>query len=308
MNITIVGAGAMGSLFGALLTESGEAVCLLDIWKEHVDIINDRGLGIELNGKTRFVKIRAEYGYNSVNESDLVIIFVKSTQTYEAAKTAHRLIGDKTFVLTLQNGMGNADAIAEIIEPERVIAGTTAHGATVIGPGYIRHAGQGPTILGMWSGRQNVALERIAEVFNTAGIVTEVVDDVKTVVWKKLIINVGINAITALTGIKNGGILDLESTRDLVGEAVKEAVSVAASQGIKLPRDMTEQVFKVAKATGANRSSMGQDIDNKRQTEIDAINGAVVDLAKKSGHEKVPVNETLTALVRTCQAHYSTPL
>ncbi len=304
MNISIIGAGAMGSLFGALLTESGENVCLFDIWKEHIDAINTNGLAIELNGKTRFIKIKAEFVENVVEKPDLVIIFVKSNQTSEAAETANKFLGKKTLVLTLQNGMGNADVMTKIIEPRRIVAGTTSHGATTIGPGHIRHAGKGPTVIGMWSGEKNEGLAHIVETFNKAGIETKAVEDVKPVVWKKLIINVGINAITALTGIKNGGILDLESTKALVRQAVKEAVAVAASQGIILPEDMADQVFKVAGATGANRSSMGQDIDHKRQTEIGAINGAIVSLAEQSGFEMVPVNKTLTALVETYQSHF----
>ncbi len=304
MKITIIGSGAMGSLFGALLTESGENVLLLDIWQEHIDAINNKGLGVEVEGATRFVKIRAEYNIDPTNKSDLIIIFVKSTQTSKAAEIAKKLMGDNTLVLTLQNGMGNADTIAEIIDPDKVVAGTTAHGATMIGPGLVRHAGKGPTIIGMWSGKSNTALENIVNMFNKAGIATEAVNDIKPIVWKKLIINVGINAITALTGIKNGEILDLEETRNLVIQAVNEAVSIAELQGINLPKNMPEQVFKVAEATKANRSSMGQDIDNKRQTEIDAINGAIVKLAEASGNIEVPVNKTLTALIKTYQAHY----
>ncbi len=304
MKITIIGSGAMGSLFGALLTESGENVLLLDIWQEHIDAINNKGLGVEVEGATRFVKIRAEYNIDPTNKSDLIIIFVKSTQTSKAAEIAKKLMGDNTLVMTLQNGMGNADTIAEIIDPNKVVAGTTAHGATMIGPGLVRHAGKGPTIIGMWSGKSNTDLENIVNMFNKAGIATEAVNDIKPIVWKKLIINVGINAITALTGIKNGEILDLEETRNLVIQAVNEAVSIAELQGINLPKNMPEQVFKVAEATKANRSSMGQDIDNKRQTEIDAINGAIVKLAEASGDIEVPVNKTLTALIKTYQAHY----
>ncbi len=304
MNITIIGAGAMGSLFGALLTESGEKVCLLDIWKEHVNAINKNGLCIELDGKTRFVKIKAELSENIVGKSDLVIIFVKSNQTPEAAEAANKFIGNKTLILTLQNGMGNADVMTKFINPGKIVAGTTSHGATMIAPGHIRHAGKGPTVIGMWSGGKKDELADIVYIFNKAGIETQAVEDVKPVVWKKLIINVGINSITALTGIKNGEILDLESTKTLVKGAVQEAVAVAAAQGIKLPKDMADQVFKVAKATGGNRSSMGQDIDHKRQTEIGAINGAIVSLAEQSGFVSVPVNKTLTALVETYQSHF----
>jgi 2-dehydropantoate 2-reductase len=155
----------------------------------------------------------------------------------------------------------------------------------------------------MWSGAEKTAAECVADEFNKAGIATETVDDIRSVVWKKLMINVGINAVTALTGIKNGQILDLSSTRALVRAAVEEAMGVARTHGINIPDDMVKQVFQVAEATGANRSSMGQDVDNKRQTEIGVINGAVVKEAQKLALD-VPVNRTLTTLIETLQTHY----
>jgi 2-dehydropantoate 2-reductase len=122
-------------------------------------------------------------------------------------------------------------------------------------------------------------------------------------VWHKLLINVGINAITALTGIKNGEILDLDVTRELSRRAVEEAMAVARAKGVPVAEDVVDHVFQVAEATATNRSSMGQDIDNRRLTEISAINGAVVREAKACG-VATPVNDTLSALVETLQAHY----
>jgi 2-dehydropantoate 2-reductase len=303
MNITIIGAGAMGSLFGALLAQSGENVFLMDIWKDHVRAINSQGLGVEFDGKTSRVDIPASSNMQDIRESDLVIIFVKAAQTKQAAAQALKCLNDKGLVLTLQNGMGNADKIAQIVHPDKVIAGTTSHGATILGPGLIRHAGTGPTLIGMWSGKNNTGLENIKNIFCNAGIDTKIKDNIHLIIWKKLIINVGINAITALTGIKNGRILDFPPTGELVRTAVKEACDVALAHGVKLPDDIAGQVFDVAKATGPNRSSMGQDVDHKRQTEIDAINGAVVSLAQKKGIP-VPVNQTLTALVQILQENY----
>lgn len=303
MKIAVVGAGAMGSLFGALLAESGEDIRLYDIWEEHVKAINEKGLGIELDDKIRLVSVNATTDKGQIGKTDLAIIFVKSTQTGDAARIASELVGNNGFVLTLQNGMGNADIIGESIDPGRIIAGTTSHGATMLRPGSIRHAGTGPTVIGMWSGIQKTGIRKIADVFNKAGIITETVDDVRNVIWAKLLVNVGINAITALTGIKNGRILDFSATKELSRAAVKEAIEVAGAQGVKVADSTVEHVFQVAEATSANRSSMGQDVDNKRQTEISAINGAVVREAEKLGIN-VPVNQTLTALVETLQAHY----
>lgn len=305
MKIAVVGAGAMGSLFGAILAEAGNEVWLYDVWIDHVQSINKNGLSIEREGKTRTVNIRATHDPEKIGPAELVIIFVKSTQTLTAAETAQNVAGTKGSVMTLQNGMGNADTIAEYIEPVRILAGTTSHGATMLGPGSIRHAGVGPTTIGAWEETEqgrNLAL-RFADFFNQAGIETAVVDDVRSIIWNKLLINIGINAITALTAIKNGRILDLEITRELSRATVEEAMDVARAQNIQIREDAVENVFKVAEATAANRSSMGQDVDNKRQTEIGAINGFIVREAKRLGLE-APVNFTLTALIQTLEYPY----
>ena len=305
MKVTVVGAGAMGSLFGAMLAEAGNEVWLYDVWLEHVQAINENGLQIEREGNTRTVKVKATDDPQQIRQAELVIIFVKASRTKAAAETAQVIAGSDGSVMTLQNGMGNADIIAEFIDSEQILAGTTSHGATLLGPGSIRHAGCGPTTIGAWSqteaGRQRAG--QVAEFFSRAGIETESVADVRSVVWNKLLINIGINAITALTNIKNGQILDLEITRELSRAAVLEAISVAQAENIKVQDDAIERVFKVAEATARNRSSMGQDVDNRRQTEIAAINGFIVREAKRLGLA-VPVNFTLTALIETLQSHY----
>ncbi|MBW1955986.1 MAG: 2-dehydropantoate 2-reductase [Deltaproteobacteria bacterium] len=306
MKIAVIGAGAMGSLFGALLAEAGSNVWLVDVWKEHVAAVNERGLIFETKGKQRTVKIRATLDPAEVGSARLVIVFVKSTHTAAASRTAALLAGTDGTVLTLQNGMGNAELLAAAAPAEQIVVGTTSHGATLLGPGHIRHAGKGPTVIGPWSktgGGMNRAKDAAA-VFNEASITTEVVEEVLPVLWNKLIINVGINAITALTGIKNGQLLDLEATRHLSAAAVEEAMAVARAQGVSVREDAVDHVLAVAEATAANRSSMGQDVDQKRTTEIDAINGYVVRSAEALGLA-VPVNRTLTALIQTLQAHYA---
>ena len=305
MKVAVVGAGAMGSLFGALLAEAGNDVWLYDIWQEHVQTINQTGLQIERDGSTRAVEIKATNDPRQIGPADLVIIFVKSSRTQSAAEIAQSIAGADGSVMTLQNGMGNADMITEFIAPERILAGTTSHGATLLGPGNIRHAGSGPTTIGPWAATKDgwVRAEQFTDFFNRAGIQTEAVADVRSVVWNKLLINIGINAITALTNIKNGQILDLEITQELSRAAVREAVDVAQKLNVKVYDDAMDIVFKVAEATALNRSSMGQDVDNLRPTEIAAINGYIVREAKRLGMA-APVNFTLTALVETLQSHY----
>ncbi|UCD80860.1 MAG: 2-dehydropantoate 2-reductase, partial [Desulfobacterales bacterium] len=274
-------------------------------WVEHVQAINQNGLLIEREGKTRTVRINATMDPVQIGPAELVIIFVKSTQTKVAVETAQTIAGSGGTVMTLQNGMGNADIIAEYIEADRVLAGTTSHGATMLGAGRIRHAGIGATTIGSWAdtdqGRQRA--KQFADFFDAAGIETEAVADVRSVVWNKLLINIGINAITALSGIKNGQLLDLAITRELSRSAVEEAMAVARAQHAAIKDDAVDVVFKVAQATAANRSSMGQDVDNKRQTEIAAINGFIVREAKRLGLE-APINFALTALIETLQSHY----
>jgi len=272
---------------------------------QHVETINKNGLTIEREGKSRTLKIKATTDPVKIGPAELVIIFVKSTHTASAAETARKLAGSDGAVLTLQNGMGNADILSEFIDPERVLAGTTSHGATLLGPGSIRHAGVGATTIGPWSGTEQgrVIARKLSDFFTKIGIKTEAVDDVRSVLWNKLLINIGINAITALTAIKNGQILDLEITRELSRHAVEEAMKIAGEMKIKVREDAVEHVYAVAEATAVNRSSMGQDVDAKRQTEIGTINGFIVREAKRLGL-KAPVNETLTALVETLHYHY----
>ena len=305
MKVAIVGAGAMGSLFGALLAEGGHEVWLCDIWQEHIKALKQNGLKIEHVGEIRNVNLNASSDPRQIGESELVLIFVKSTQTKSAAESAALLAGRNGWVMTLQNGMGNAETIAEHIPSSRILAGTTAHGATMLEAGSIRHAGAGPTTVGMWAGGEKEfrIARQIADQFTRAGIEATAVEAVRPVIWDKLLVNIGINAITALAGIKNGQILDLELTRELSRAAIEEAASVAQAQGIEIRKDPADHVFQVAAATAANRSSMGQDVDHHRPTEIKAINGFVVREASRMGLT-APVNQTLSALVETMEYNH----
>lgn len=302
MFITVIGAGAMGSLFGGLLKASGQDVVLVDLWQEHVQSIEHQGLTILDREMERNIKISARTEPQGIRPADLLLIFVKSTQTPLAARSAVSLLKPEGLVLSLQNGMGNGEALAEVVEAHRILAGTTSHGAHVLGPGRIRHAGQGDTVIGPWKTDQRTMdrATQVAELLTAAGIRTLTSEDILDKLWDKLLINVGINAITALTGITNGQILDLEDTKELARAAVEEAAGLAAGLGISLGPDPVQHVFEVARATAVNRSSMGQDVDKQRKTEIEAINGYIVREAEKAGRQ-VPVNRTLTALIQTLE-------
>ncbi len=301
MKIAIIGAGAMGSLFGGRLALAGEEVWLLDVWEEHVRTINDKGLVIATAGKDFVARPKATTRPEDIGTADLVVIFVKSTATRAAAGTAATLLGPEAAVLTLQNGYGNAETIAAVVGPDRVIAGTTAQGATLLGPGRIMHGGSGETHIGELGGRKTDRSQQVAACLTRAGIPTLVDDNVAALIWGKLIVNVGINALTGITGLKNGELADHDEAKQVLAMAVEEAVKVAAAAGIRLPYDnAVEKVLAVAVATAQNRSSMLQDLSAGRLTEIDAINGALVREGERRG-VATPVNQVLTLLIKALE-------
>jgi len=302
MKIAVIGAGAMGSIYGAHLAEVGEDVCLVDIWEEHVNAITRKGLTISSDAGNRTVRLRAVSNALSVGPTDFILFFVKSNATAEAARSALGMLGDDTFALTLQNGIGNVETLAGILGPDRILAGTSASGGTVLGPGHIRHAGSGATTLGEISGETTPRLEKLARAFQRAGLRPELSDNIQGVLWTKLIVNAGINALTALARVKNGQLMEISELEELMSLAVAEAVAVAARKDIKLvtPNPL-QHVKHIAVATGQNISSMRQDVEKGRFTEIDVINGAVCRHGEMLGIP-TPVNLVLTKLIKAVTA------
>jgi 2-dehydropantoate 2-reductase len=302
MKIVIMGTGAMGSLFGGLLALS-EEVWLVDIRQEQIDAIRSAGLTIEEKGKKQTIHVNATSDVASIGKADLVIFFVKAYHTEKAASDAFVLQKKDTVFLTLQNGLGNEEAICKQVDRKSVMLGTTNHGATLLGPGHIRHAGWGKTYVGELDGKMTDRVAQIAQGFNKAGIETEVSSNIHQVVWNKLFINAGLNAVAALTGLKNGQLLDYPETLRLMDRLVSEAIEVAKRKGIPIEGNPLEKVKAVVEATRENRCSMGQDIDNRRKTEIDAINGAVVREAERLGIS-VPYNQMITDLIKVIEKRF----
>lgn len=303
MHITIVGAGAMGSLFGAKLSVAAR-VTLLDPWIEHVRAVQDHGLTIVgLDGSEMNLPMTATSDPDTVSEADLGIIFVKSHATQEASQWVSRFLADDGLALTLQNGVGNADTISHVLGRDRAVAGVTSHGATLLGPGRVRHAGQGPTHLGT---RPEVAdrLSRVVRILREAGFEVHISENLESLVWSKLLINVGINPLTAILRVPNGELLNIPSARVLMSRAVAEAEAVCRAKGIELTySDPLARVEDVARATAANRSSMLQDVVRGAPTEIEVINGAVVEEGHRTGVD-TPVNSCLAELVRALEDSY----
>lgn len=306
MNITMLGAGAMGSVFGGLLAEAGHDVWLLDIWQEHVRQITAQGLWIEgVSGTRSITNIHATDNPSEVGKPDIVFVFVKSTVTDAAIQQARQIFRPDTLVVTLQNGLGNIEKIGSVVNADRIIAGTTAHGATVLDAGRIRHAGAGATVIGKIDHTVDSEVNALANMLCQAHISTTVSTNIAGIIWDKLLVNVGINALTAITRLHNGRLIEYQETEDILERAVNEALMVARAKEITLSHDdPVSHTKKVCQATAANKSSMLQDVLQKRKTEIEMINGAIVREGQQLGIP-TPVNTVLTNLVSVIEKTYS---
>lgn len=305
MNIAIVGPGAIGILFGTMLIKSGNKVRFLDHNKSRVELISKNGICLESKDRTYSNKVEITNKASDLADSDLFVICVKSYDTKAAVNSIKSVLSDKSLVLTLQNGVGNIEIISEILGQDRVIGGVTSQGANVIGSGKVRHAGFGETAIGKIDGKTPTYLRATREVLNKAGLKTRISKDIRSLLWSKLIINVGINALTAITRLKNGQLLDYEGTRRILGQAVSEAVKIAKRKRIKLVYDdAIEKTETVCEATAQNISSMLQDVLRKKKTEIDFINGAIVRQGQSMGI-LAPVNSLLLDLVKSIELSYN---
>lgn len=302
MRIAIIGAGAMGSLFGAMLSPVSD-VFLVDPFLEHVSAINKNGLFVEkTDGTTKKYRLFAVTNPDQINHKvDLAVIFTKSYMTEDAACTAESLLDKNGLAVTLQNGLGNREIIAKIIGTRRVVAGVTSHGGTLLKPGYIRHAGCGPTYLA-GPCQSNQSINHIIEVFNAAGIDTTLSENLDSLIWGKLIINAGINALTAILRVPNGILTGFPESEKIMQNTVLEAAAVAKALGIKLPYDNpVQEVKKVCENTAVNRSSMLQDILRGARTEIGVINRAIEAKGKELGIPTV-YNTFLSEIIEALEA------
>jgi 2-dehydropantoate 2-reductase len=310
MKIAVIGAGAMGCLYGGKLSKSeSNQVFLLDVWKEHVDTINEKGLFMEEKGDMHhYPRVKASLSAEEVGVVDLAIVFVKSTLTEKAVLENRGVLGTNTFILTLQNGLGNIEKIGDQFGLQNVLGGTTAHGAYMKGPGEICHAGFGRTVIGELNGQETSRIREVASLFEKSGLETEISNNILGLIWDKLIVNVGINPLTAITSLTNGDLLQYPDLLEIMEKAVEEAVSVAQSKGIRLSyEEPLSHVKLVCEKTATNKSSMLQDIQNHRKTEIDRINGAVVLEGEKQG-VATPVNRVLTQMVRYLEKRKDVPI
>ncbi len=310
--IAVLGAGALGSLYGGYLALAGCPTALISTNHRHMRAVAENGLVIEKQAEALLVR-----GLITVTDApsllrvptfshgpDLLLVCVKSVDTAEAAAAAVPLVRKDTVVLTLQNGLGNVETMSALLPVECITAGVSYCGAGLQAPGRVREAGKGKTIIGELDGAVTPRLLFLQRLFNRSGLPAETSRDVTGLIWTKLMANAGINAVAALRGIRNGEILEDPETLDLMQRAAAEAFAVARAKGITpaVP-DVQEYVRRTVLDTCENYASMVQDVRAKRRTEVECINGAVAAEGKRLGIP-TPVNEMLTERVLAMQSRY----
>ena len=306
--VIVGGAGAMGGVWASSLSAAGHDVSILDVAKEAIEAINRDGLTIEeSNGTSRIYQILATDNADTIGICDAAIFFTKAHHTRSAVDLAMPAIGPDTTVASLQNGWGNTDTLAEVIDPARLAMGVTYHGATVLRPGVILHTlNSGPTFIGPYLDDQPLTRAKtVGDAMNGAGLHTTVSANVKTEIWKKLIINAAGLPVAALTRLNSGAMGSDEMILGVCEALIREAVAVAQAKGLEI--DGRERVLAIrgllAKGS-TGKASMLQDIDAKRRTEIDVINGAIVREAAALGIS-VPLHSTMVALIKGLESSWT---
>jgi 2-dehydropantoate 2-reductase len=297
LRIGVIGPGAMGCLFGALLALDRHEVWLLCRDHEQAALLERDGLLYERDGSERRVPVKATADARRAAPLDLLLVLVKSYSTADAARAAQPALGPITWVLTLQNGLGNVEALSRVLGQERLLAGVSAQGATQLAPGRVRHAGFGPNAVTDVTAGASERAHWVADLLTAAGLATEVTDDLAPIVWGKLVGNTAINPLSALSGRCNGDLpgSPLGSLFDALAE---ETADVARAAGVRLPfEDAAAHARAMAAVTGPNRSSMLQDVERGRPTEIGALNEAVMAEGARVG-VATPYNRAVSALIR----------
>jgi 2-dehydropantoate 2-reductase len=315
MKIVIIGPGALGCLLAASLTikldRSNKKIPALDLWlldhlPDRAKKLNEQGLILEEGGQQKHCKIKATADPNAIGSADIIILCVKSLQVAAGLDLASQLVHEDTLLLTMQNGIGHLELLKDKQKPPSIVIGVTAQGANLVAPGHVRHAGDGLTRVGFLksvSFSKSLLLAKMCNMLNYGGIETVIVDNIMVYVWSKLLINAGINALTAIHRYPNGKLLESADIKDRLTAAVSEGEAVARTLGINLIGDPLAMTLAVCSKTAQNLSSMLQDVNNGRPTEIDSINGAIAAAGRKLDIP-TPVNDALVHEIKEIEQSY----
>ena len=298
MDIVIIGAGAMGGLFGGLLAESGQGVRFIDVPGPHLSALIQTGLRLQTDSGDRAIPVSAGPANSFAGPCDLAIVFTKGPHTESAVRAASHLIGLTTWILTVQNGLGNEAAIRKAAPHAHVATGMTSWPADLAGPGHVVSHGHGTVRIWSSEPQPDAAMHQIAAALSAAGLDCVADPQVEVAVWEKVAFNAAMNSVAAVTKLKVGPIADHPAGRMLVFAIVMETLAVAKARGLVVDADRVRKTLEMAFADHrGHQPSMLQDVLAGRQTNIENINGAIVAYAEELGIE-TPVTKSLRDLVR----------
>lgn len=303
--VAIVGCGAMGSVYAALMASHGHEVHAVTLWPDHAEAMAKHGLRVEGASGDRTVPLHASTTTDGIGPGELVIIATKAFDVEAAARSALPLLAPHTVVQTIQNGLGSAERVAPIVGPNRLAVGVVGgFGASLRAPGHVHHNGMEMVRFGSYAGLPRERLAASAAIWESTGFKVLLFDDLRRMVWEKLIMNVAFSATCCLTGMTIGEVMRNEDAWRVARGCAEEAVAVAKAAGIRLEvGDPIEHIRHLGGRIGNARPSMLLDHLARRRSEIDVINGAIPREAAKVG-VATPVNQTVVALVKAREAGF----
>ena len=294
MRVIILGAGALGSFVGGMLSKKHDVIFIGR--KKHIDTVKKNGL--KIRGKTECIVFPKS---KITGKPDLIVVTVKAYDTQKAIEEYISLVGKNTILLSLQNGLGNEETLATILDEKRVIGGVTSHGLMVFRPGEIYHSGVGETIIGELNGEITERVKKVADALTECNIETRVSKQIKKDIWCKAIVNAAINPLTAIVKCKNGYLIKNDFLKRVMREVCTEGIAVAQREGMKLDeKEVIKKVENVAYLTKNNYSSMFQSIMQGKKTEIEQINGEIVKRGEKF-NVSTPINFVLYTITKALE-------
>ena len=306
-HVVVVGAGGMGALFGAILADGGVQVTLVDSDHHHIAAIREHGLHISGLGGERYQQIAAVTDIAAIPHADIVLVQCKGTATRQAALAMTHLAAAGVVFISFQNGLGNEDILAEILGEENVFGGLTSMAGARLGPGHIQDFDRVPSCIGEWRGGPSARATEIAAIFTKAGLETFASDAIQTDIWKKLLGNMTMSAVSGVTNLTSAEILQIDALKHVCFTALEEAISIAHSQGVMLDKAVVIkglELMTTPGGTGDNKSSLCLDVLAKRQSELEFIYGKPLELANQVGLA-VPTLRALYGLVKGIETHYT---
>jgi len=288
-----MGAGAVGCYYGAMLGRAGLEVTLI-ARPQHVEAVRSAGLRLQTSSSDEFIKVKASTEADAVRGAQLVLFSVKSTDTEAAGKAMAPHLARDAAIVTLQNGVDNAERLAATLGRE-VIPAVVYVAVEMAGAGHVRHHGRGELVIG-----RARASQAIVAAFAGAGVKVEISDNVMGALWAKLIVNSAYNALSAITQLPYGRLVQNAGVPAIMDDVVDECLAVAKAAGVHVPGDMHDAVRRIAQTMPGQYSSTAQDLARKKKTEIEHLNGFVVRKGEALG-VRTPVNGVLLALVRTLE-------